>query len=622
MDETVANPTELKAPRPLELHYFRVPRERWELTLVRARQMGADAISTSVPWLWHEPHDNAFDLTGITHPARDVTDFLETCQAMGLAVILRMGPCLGAGLLGGGLPGWLFREHPEIRALGPDSQPRRDPASRGALPSAEHPTFLKYLKRWYQELSSALGDWAWPDGPVVALRVDHPGLPLPEKPGAPADEVFAGWDYNPHVVEVQWPIWLRQWYDGIDALNTAWKTGYHSFSDAEFPRELGAPAASPQVDDAVRFVEHATARAVETYTRLLREAGWTLPITADPAAAPHGVGVAHVAQVDPDPPQVGAGVRWAMDAPLRADGSPRRRFWAVKAALLEMQDGIRPIEGGTLVTAPESARFRLQLPAGDYGVYRLLLDGTLPEAAGRKRGDRLLVDFIAVDELGVTDMVVVLNDPTAPLTGFLREYLVGLLTGRAHTLRRAGAMCQAVTEAFSGTPPPSAADIEKPLGSAAEDLRAAELSLEEARRAAQRAAASVGRLERLAGDVRGEGAPAAPSLPYLSAFSPQELERLSPARDACAEAGPLLAEAAEAIQAACGPGDSGSEDLTLPAYQAAFEEAGAKTREAGGPLSEALVRLRADLASGAVPPLAWALQGWLTHILRALAADT
>jgi beta-galactosidase GanA len=49
MDETVANPPELKALHPLEVHYFRVPRERWELMLARARQMGADAVSSIVP---------------------------------------------------------------------------------------------------------------------------------------------------------------------------------------------------------------------------------------------------------------------------------------------------------------------------------------------------------------------------------------------------------------------------------------------------------------------------------------------------------------------------------------------------------------------------------------------
>jgi hypothetical protein len=620
MDETVAYPKDIQALRPLGLHYFRVPRKRWELMLTRVRQMGADAVSTLVPWSWHELRDNVFDLTGITHPTRDVPDFLETCQAMGFPVILRVSPYVGAGLLWGGVPGWLIREHPEIRALGSNSQPRCDPASGSTFPSAEHPTFLKYLERWYQELSSALASGGWPDGPVVALRVDHPG---PDESEPPADGVPAHWDYNPHVIQVQWPIWLRQKYDGIDALNAAWQTNYHSVSDAEFPRQLASSENSPhpptedlRMDDATNFVAYAAAHAVETYTRLLREAGWTGPIVTD-ADALASMGLPHAVQVDPDPPQVGAGIRWAMDAPVRVDGSPRRRFWAMKAALLEMEEGVKPIEGGTLVTAPESHRFRLPRPASDYVVHRLLLDGGLVEATSRKRGDMLLLDYLAADELGDTDMVIILDDPSAPLTGFLREYLASLLMGRAHTLRTAGAMCQAVIEAFSEPTPPPGSQETQPPASSTEDLQAAERSLEEAQRAAQRAAASLGRLERLASAVRGELAPTASTLPNLSAFSPQELERLTPIRDACAHVAPILAEAARSLSVLCQTGETSGEGLTLELYRIAFDAAQDTTREAEPALADALARLRTDLVSGALPLVAWTLQDWLTRTCKA-----
>ncbi len=617
MDETVAIPSDIKALRPLELHYFRVPRERWELMLARVRQMGADAVSTIVPWSWHELRDDVFDLTGITHPTRDVADFLETCQAMGFPVILRVRRGVGTGLLWGGVPGWLIREHPEIRALGPNSQPRCDPASGSTFPSAEHPTFLKYLERWYQELSSALASWGWPDGPVVALRVDHPG---PDESEPRADGVPAHWDYNPHVIQVQWPIWLRQKYDGIDALNAAWQTNYHSVSDAEFPRPPETSGASPRLDDAVRFVAYASSHATETYARLLREAGWTGPVATHSNELPIGVNLAHAAQVDPEPPQIGAGIRWAMDAPVRVDGSPRRQFWAMKAALLEMEEGVKPMEGGTLVTAPESRRFRLPRPASDYVVHRLLLDGRLVEATGRKRGDMLLLDYLAADDLGETDMVIILDDPSAPLTGFLREYLASLLMGRAHTLLRAGAMCQAVIDAFSRPTPPSGEEETQPSGPSTQDLQAAERSLVEARRAAQRAAASLGRLDRLASEVRGELAPTASTLPNLSAFSPQELERLTPIRDACAHVAPILAEAARSLSVLCQTGETSGEGLTLELYRIAFDAAQATTREAEPALADALARLRTDLVSGALPPVAWTLQDWLTRTLQSLAA--
>jgi hypothetical protein len=611
MSEAINTPGEL---RPLELHYFRIARERWELMLARVRQLGANTIRSVVPWSWHEPRDSAFDLTGLTHPARDVAGFLETCAALGFRVILRPGPYVGAGLLGGGVPGWLLREHPEMCALGPDSRPRLDPASGSLFPSPEQPAYLKYLERWYRELSGALATRQWPEGPVVALRVDRL---------APN-----GWDYNPHVVKVQWPVWLRQQYAGIDALNAAWGTDYPSFNDAAFPSQPPSSESSPAEDlrvaDATRFVAYAASHASETYVRMLRDMGWGLPIASDAGELPlspeyagdRALGLAHAVQVDPEPPQIGANVRWAMDAPLRADGYPQRQFWAVKATLLGMEEGVKPIEGGTLVTGAESRRVRLPRPAGDYGLYRLLLDGRLLDVPTRTRGSTLYLDYPAADESGETDMCFLLEDRSAALTGYLREYLASLLMGKAQSLRRAGSMCQALAEAFSGTAPPAGNETWPSI----EDLQAAERGLAEARRAARRAAASLSRLERLASEVRGEMPASAPLLPISSDFTPQELGRLIRVRNAGAQAAPALAESARSITTLCQQGESGGEGLTIPAYRAAFEQVQVTAREAEAMLGGALASLRADLAAGALSPAAWPLQGWLTRILQGLNA--
>jgi beta-galactosidase GanA len=224
--------------------------------LTRLCQMGANAVSTIVPWSWHEPRAGVFDLTGATHPGRDVADFVDTCSTMGFRLIFRVAPYIGAGLLGGGVPGWLLQEHAEIYALRPDLQPWRDPASGSPLPSPEHPTYLKYVERWYRELTGVLAARQWPAGPLVALRVD--GF-TPDAPQSPSDEVHARWDYNPHVVNAQWPVWLRQQYAGIDALNAAWGTDYRSFNDAAFPRQPSDDESSPRHADAARFVTYAAA---------------------------------------------------------------------------------------------------------------------------------------------------------------------------------------------------------------------------------------------------------------------------------------------------------------------------------------------------------------------------
>ncbi|UCC88244.1 MAG: beta-galactosidase [Anaerolineales bacterium] len=616
MSETVAYPKDVTGLRPLELHYFRVPRERWELMLTRLRQMGADAVGTVAPWFWHEPQDGLFDLTGITHPTRDVPGFLETCQAMGFPVVLAASPCVGAGLLGGGVPGWLLRDHPEICALDPASQPRRYPATGDPLPSPEHPTYVQHVERWYRKLADTLVTWQWPDGPIVALQV----FPLSRDDLEPRpDQIPAGWDYNPHVVRVQWTVWLRQQYEGIQALNAAWKTDYGSFNDADFPNRPASLEPSPRLDDAVHFVAYAANHALETYARMLRETGWTVPILTDPNVSPPAlkhhtrVDWSHAVQVDPEPPQIGAGVRWAMDAPLRGDGYPQHQFWAVKAALLDMEDGLKQIEGAVLVRGAESRRVRLPRPTGDYGVYRLLLDGGLLDVSSRKRGETLHLDYVAADETGQTDMVITLNDRSVPFPGFLQEYLASLLMGKASALQQAGSMCQALAEAFSGPTPPVGQQRAWP---SLEDLQAAERSLAEAQRAARRAAASLGRLERLASEVRGDLIPDAPTLPDPSAFSSHELEHLTQVRDACAQAAPILREAAASITTLAQTDQPGGEELTVFTYRAAFEGARTAAREVEGLLAQALGRLRADLAAGTLSLVAWPLQDWLTRILQ------
>jgi hypothetical protein len=596
--------------RPLELHYFRICREDWELMLARLRQMGADAISTLVPWFWHEPQSGTFDVTGVTHAERSLTDLVEACRAMGFPLLMQVSPYLGASLLGGGVPGWLLQEHPEICALTPDSLPRRDPASSAFLPSAEHPTYLKYVERWFRALTNVLLPWQAPEGPIAGLTVCRLG---PQQTQPATHEVPADWDYNPHVIKVQWPVWLRQQYAGVEDLNMAWQGDYRSLSDATFPVAPPAPdTPERQWEDARQFVAHATSHAFETYARLLREMGWRIPIGTDlHAFATAPAPVTHAVQVDPEPPQVGAGLRWAMDAPLRPDGHPRRRFWQVKAAYLGMRQGVRRVEGAILATSAESQRMRLPRPAPGYRVYRLLLDGQMVKDSGRARGDVLYLDYIALDEAGQTDMYLILEDPSAPVSDFLRQYFVCLLMGRASALERCGHLCQTLAAALTGTRPVGSPEQ---TSSASEELQAAQQKLAEAHRAARRAAASLGRLERLASEIRGEAPDArAPILPDSLSFSPSELERLSIVRDACAQVAPALIEAAASIKAGC-------QDcpLTVDGYQATYQQARAVAVEIYGQLGRPLSFLRAELASGTLPAQAWIIQGWLTRILQGM----
>src|SRR6266508_3624429 len=115
------------ADKPLlsaEVHYFRVPRDDWELMLARMRQLSANTISTYVPWAWHEARPGALDLDGSSHPQRDLIDFVRLCGRLGLRIILKPGPFVDGGMLGGGIPPWLLRARSEERRVGKECRSR------------------------------------------------------------------------------------------------------------------------------------------------------------------------------------------------------------------------------------------------------------------------------------------------------------------------------------------------------------------------------------------------------------------------------------------------------------------------------------------------------------------
>ncbi|MEJ2595041.1 MAG: beta-galactosidase, partial [bacterium] len=66
-----------------EIHYFRIRRELWDKHLQAAREAGLMAVSTYIPWAWHEPEEGVFDLDGHITPERDLTGWLECCRAHG-----------------------------------------------------------------------------------------------------------------------------------------------------------------------------------------------------------------------------------------------------------------------------------------------------------------------------------------------------------------------------------------------------------------------------------------------------------------------------------------------------------------------------------------------------------
>lgn len=253
-----------------ELHYFRTPPENWLWLLVRLRQMGANTVSTYVPWCWHEPQPGVFDFTGATDPQRNLVHFVHLCRSLGLRLILKPGPFIDAEVLGGGIPLWLLQNHPEIHARRADGDLWRHSDSHAPRACYLHPVYLAAARRWIDAFSIATLPFQHPSGPIIALQADN------ETPGdgmIPADaglDPRLRLDYNAYVVERLWREFAGE-------------------GAPEPPRTLTPPSTVADLERYLlleTFTDRFYAQALEAVVATLREAGWRVPVFHNLLAAP------------------------------------------------------------------------------------------------------------------------------------------------------------------------------------------------------------------------------------------------------------------------------------------------------------------------------------------------
>lgn len=83
-----------------ELHFARVPKERWKETLLKMRECGVNTVSTYVFWNYHEEIKGQFDFSG----NKDIAGFLRLCKEIDMPCILRIGPWCHGEVVYGGFP--------------------------------------------------------------------------------------------------------------------------------------------------------------------------------------------------------------------------------------------------------------------------------------------------------------------------------------------------------------------------------------------------------------------------------------------------------------------------------------------------------------------------------------
>ncbi|MBT2517563.1 beta-galactosidase [Streptomyces sp. ISL-90] len=132
-----------------ELHYSRVPRAEWEERLRLMRSGGVTVVAAYVIWNHHELEPGRPSFEGDL----DVAAFVSLCAAVGLDVVMRIGP-------------WC---HGEVRNGGfPDRVQDAPVAHR-----TDDPGYLALVEPWFAALGRELAPLCGPASNVIAIQLEN-----------------------------------------------------------------------------------------------------------------------------------------------------------------------------------------------------------------------------------------------------------------------------------------------------------------------------------------------------------------------------------------------------------------------------------------------------------------
>ena len=166
-----------------EFHYTRVPAAEWREELLKMKAGGIDIVATYVFWIHHEEIEGQWDWS----ERRDLKKFVQTCNEVGLKVLVRCGPWCHGEVRNGGFPDWV-QAHKDWKLRSTDTN------------------FLAAVKVLYTQIGTQLHGELWKDGgAVIGIQVDN------EFRGSPAYlmalkqlAIAAGIDV-PYYTKTGWP---------------------------------------------------------------------------------------------------------------------------------------------------------------------------------------------------------------------------------------------------------------------------------------------------------------------------------------------------------------------------------------------------------------------------------
>lgn len=214
--------------RGAEIQYFRLEPKSWRAVLENAKKTGINLITTYIPWFFHEEEEGLVDLEGRTNPAKNLRHFFELACEMGFYIAARPGPFINSELRDGGFPRWLFEKYPETLSRNATG----DYCLGRPCPAEGEPVYREKVYNWYKAVI-----------PLIAEFQDR------EKGGVilfqPDNELSSAWSfgllnslYDPTILTVYWPEYLKGYYKKIETLNGHYGSSYFDFSDVKPPRKF------------------------------------------------------------------------------------------------------------------------------------------------------------------------------------------------------------------------------------------------------------------------------------------------------------------------------------------------------------------------------------------------
>lgn len=253
-----------------EMHYFRVPRDKWADRLRKAQETGLNTITTYIPWSWHEFQEGKFDFNGKTSPQRDLRYFIKLVKNAGFFLVARIGPTCNSEIKGEGIPPWFLERYQEART----KDRRGINVLHEAIVSYMHPVFQDYISKWYAKISPIVyKNTLKKGGPIIMAQLDNEiGM---------MNWLMNNPDYNESTTQM-YGRYLERLYKGdLSALNERYYTNHTNFTEIPQPKGDVDEEGVIRCWDWVHFHRDFYARYYQTLAERAKKSKINLPLSAN-----------------------------------------------------------------------------------------------------------------------------------------------------------------------------------------------------------------------------------------------------------------------------------------------------------------------------------------------------